>query len=77
MGTIRHDTVAAEDWEVRLSLGEAENALALVRFRRGDHAFVVWWIQPKVEGVDEAWAREVASTVEALLRDRWAQPSGP
>jgi hypothetical protein len=76
MGTIRHDTVAAEVWDVRLSLGEAENELALVRFRRGENAFVVWWIQPKIAGVDEAWAREVASAVEALLRDRLAQPSG-
>jgi hypothetical protein len=70
MGTVRHDTAAGEDWEIRLALGEAENHVALVRFRRSEHAYVVWWIRPKIEGVDEAWARETASTVEALLLDR-------
>lgn len=57
-------------WDIRASTGEAENPAALVRFRRDEGAFVVWWIWPKVAGVDETWARHVAEEAEAALRDR-------
>lgn len=60
-----------DEWQIRVDEGEAENAVAVVRYARdAEKAVRVFQIVPKIEAADEAWAATIAREAEAAISHR-------